>query len=219
MREPYSALFPLLCDSVRDLMAEHPECHGVDHTMRVWHNARAILEKEQADRAVVEYAAWLHDVGRVTEFADEGRTCHAKVGAEMVPKILSSIGVDDEEFIDHVAECVRTHRYRAREGQVPQSIEGKIVYDADKLDSLGAIGVGRAFHFAGRVGARVHNSSEEALAGDSYSIEDSAYREYLVKLRHIHDKLLTAEGRNLGETRHQFMVQFFCEISAETGVA
>jgi uncharacterized protein len=218
MREPYASLFPALREETSRLLSGHPECHGFDHTARVWHNARDILAAEQADAAVAEYAAWLHDIGRVAEFADNGKSCHATVGAGMVPEILASVGVADGEFVAHVAECVRTHRFRAREGQVPQSIEAKIVYDADKLDSIGAIGVGRAFHFAGRVGARVHNSSEEALAADSYSLQDSAYREYLVKLKRIHENLLTAGGRRLGRRRHEFMVGFFQELGAETGI-
>ena len=87
---------------------------------------------------------------------------------------------------------------------------------ADKLDSIGAIGAGRAFHFAGRIGARVHNSEAEARDSDSYSVEDSAYREYLVKLRHIHEAMLTAEGRRMAEGRHLFMVAFFERICLET---
>lgn len=219
MREPYASLFPQLCEKVRRLMADHPDCHGVDHTRRVWNNARQILEHEEAESAVVEYAAWLHDIGRATELADNGKSCHATIGAERVPAILTELGISDPRFLSRVAECVRTHRYRARDGQVPESMEAKIVYDADKLDSIGAIGVGRAFHFAGRIRARVHNSAEEALAESSYSTEDSAYREYLVKLRHIHDRLLTHGGRCLGARRHAFMVTFFEQLARETGVS
>ena len=97
----------------------------------------------------------------------------------------------------------------------PASIEAKIVYDADKLDSMGAIGIGRAFHFAGRIGARVHNRQEEALNNDSYTIEDTAFREYLVKLRHLQKHLLTAEGRRIGEQRSRFMEVFFQRLLSE----
>jgi uncharacterized protein len=83
------------------------------------------------------------------------------------------------------------------------------------LDSIGAIGIGRSFHFAGRTGARVHNRAEEALASDSYSREDSAYREYLVKLRKIRERMLTDAGRQLAEKRHAFMVAFFEELNEE----
>ncbi|MDT8390795.1 MAG: HD domain-containing protein [Lentisphaeria bacterium] len=219
MREPYASLFPRLRIQARRALSAHPECHGWDHTLRVWRNTVEILMSEQADTAVAQYAAVLHDVGRAAEFADNGESCHAEVGAAMVPDLLAEVGVTDPAFIDHVAECVRTHRFRARSGRRPASLEAKIVYDADKLDSMGAVGVGRAFHFAGRVGARVHNTKAEALAAESYSLEDSAYREYLVKLSAIQDKLLTPAGRRLGRRRHEFMAAFFDELIAETGVA
>ena len=219
MREPFASLFPRLRTQVRQALSAHPECHGWDHTLRVWRNAVELSMAESADAAVVEYAALLHDVGRTAEFADSGESCHAEVGAAMVPGLLAGIGVSDTTFVQHVTECVRTHRFRARFGQVPASIEAKVVYDADKLDSMGAIGVGRAFHFAGRIGARVHNSKEEALGSASYSVEDSAYREYLVKLQAIQGKLLTSAGRRLGSRRHNFMAAFFAELIDETGMA
>jgi uncharacterized protein len=160
----------------------------------------------------------LHDIGRSAEFADCGQSCHAEMGAAMVPGVLTEVGVTDATFVDSVAECVRTHRFRARAGQIPGSLEAKIVYDADKLDSMGAIGIGRAFHFAGRLGARVHNSKHDALGSSSYSLEDSAYREYLVKLRHLQGKLLTHTGRKLGKSRHDYMEIFFETLIRETGV-
>ena len=200
---------------VRELLAESPSCHDWDHTQRVWRTARHLAELESADMLLVEVAALMHDIGRVAELRDQGRTCHARLGAVMTPEVLAGLGVSCHAFIDAVAECVRSHRYRQRDGVGPQSLEAKIVYDADKLDSMGAIGIGRSFHFAGRVGARVHNSEEEALNSASYSVEDSAYREYLVKLRYLRDCILTSSGRALAERRHQFMVDFFDEINRE----
>jgi uncharacterized protein len=215
MREPYNSRFHSLCQVVQPLQESTPHCHGWDHTVRVWHNARHIAHIEGADSAVVEYAAILHDIGRAAELADEGKSCHARLGADQVPGILADIGIADEEFIQHVRECVETHRYRRRDAGAPASLEAKIVFDADKLDSMGAIGLGRAFHFAGRVGARVHNTSAEALAAPSYSHEDTAYREYLVKLQYLHDAMLTAEGRRMAESRHRFMADFFARLDRE----
>lgn len=202
-------------DKVRELLAESPSCHDWDHTQRVWRTARHLAELESADLLLVEVAALMHDIGRVAELRDQGRTCHARLGAAMTPEVLAGLGVSSRAFIDAVAECVRSHRYRQRDGVGPQSLEAKIVYDADKLDSMGAIGIGRSFHFAGRVGARVHNREDEALNSASYSVEDSAYREYLVKLRYLRDCILTPSGRALAERRHQFMVDFFDEINRE----
>ncbi len=213
--EFYQARFPALRERVFQLLKTMPHCHGWDHTERVLRNARHLAQVEHARLAVVEYAALLHDIGRATEFADQGKTCHAQIGAELLPAILHEIGVENPEFIRHVTDCVLTHRYRKRQDRPPQTLEARIVFDADKLDSMGAIGLGRAFHFAGRVGARVHNTRQEALAAESYSEQDTAYREFLVKLQFLHDEMLTGEGRRMAEERHRFMTDFFARLNRE----
>ena len=214
-RELLSAAFPRLVDLARDRLEHSPACHDWDHTLRVLNSARHLCGVEGADLLVVEFAAVLHDVGRPAELADQGRTCHAEQGAAAVPGILAALGVTDSAFSEHVAACVRTHRFRNRTADRPATLEARIVFDADKLDSIGAIGIGRSFHFAGRIGARVHNRAEQAEASASYSREDNAYREFLVKLRHLHERMLTAEGRRLAASRHQFMVAFFDQLNRE----
>ena len=208
--------FPRLHDRVQALLNSSPACHDWDHTVRVLNNARHLARVEGADMTVVEYAAVLHDIGRPDELADSGRTDHAERGASIALELLAQLGIADETFARHVAACVRSHRYRRRQdGVAPQTLEAQVVFDADKLDSIGAVGIGRSFHFAGRIGARLHNTMEEALGSASYSREDSAYREYLVKLRYVHERMLTAEGRRMAQARHQFMVAFFERLGSE----
>lgn len=214
----YQAFFWALAGDIRERFEHHPGCHDWDHTRRVLYNARILAEREGADPQVCETGALLHDVGRLQELQDQGATCHAKLGAEMALSLLRDKGVGDEQFVEHVRHCVESHRYRRRGTPPPQTLEAKVVYDADKLDSLGAVGIGRAFHFAGRVGARVHNSADEALASESYSRNDTAYREYLVKLRHVHQRVLTAAAREIARRRHRFMAEFFRELNEECPV-
>lgn len=208
-------IFPDVLTAARRIIENNPACHDWDHTQRVLNSARHICTVEKADCMVVDYAAVLHDIGRPQELQDQGITCHAEYGAGLVPRLLADAGIRDHAFTAHVASCVRTHRYRRRDACAPETLEAQIVFDADKLDCIGAIGIGRSFHFAGRIGARVHNTSEEARGSASYSTEDSAYREYLVKLRYVHDRMLTEEGRRMAEERHRFMVMFFERINRE----
>jgi len=98
---------------------------------------------------------------------------------------------------------------------VPSTIEARVVYDADKLDSIGAVGLGRAFLFAGEVGARLHNPEVRPETCPSRGPEDSALREFLVKLRWVRDRLLTDAGRRMASGRHEFMLRFFEELDAE----
>lgn len=210
-----TSIFSTLEAEVKALLETASGCHDFDHTMRVLANARRLAAMEPgADLAVVETAALLHDIGRPEEIRSKGRRCHARRGAELAAVMMEKLGCDPV-FTARVAECIRTHRFRGR--SVPRTLEEKIVYDADKLDSIGAVGIGRAFYFAGREGARLHNTAEEALNSAEYSREDSAYREYLVKLRHVEERMLTRAGRELARERAAFMHEFFDRLNAETG--
>ena len=216
MSHPYAALFPQLLDRAKQILESVPACHDWDHTLRVLANARHLADAEGADAAVVAFAAVLHDIGRPEELADNGKTCHAQLGEERTRDVLRELGVSDSAFVEQVAHCVRAHRYRRRrDSEPPATLEARVVFDADKLDCIGAVGIGRSFHFAGRTGARLHNTESEATGSESYSREDTAYREFLVKLRGIHERMLTAEGRRIASARHQFMVAFFGRLCRE----
>ena len=211
----------ILKEYVRKELESAPGCHDWDHTSRVLHNAKIIADGEMTyvkpDMTVIEAAALLHDIKRVEELKQHGKVCHAELAAGAVPAILAKSGFTDQEQINAVAEAVRRHRFRG-ENEKPETIEQKIIFDADKLDSIGAVGIGRAIHFSGRIGSRLHNSEKEALAADAYSEDDSAYREYLVKLRYIPGRMLTATGKKLAEERAKFMHDFFEELTRETSV-
>ena len=195
-------------------LEDGPGCHDYAHTRRVLRNTVLIAEKEKpADLRAALFGALLHDIARPEELASGGKLCHAALGAGKAERILRAAGFTDEAFIRHVSEIVRTHRYRGN--LKPATVEACIVYDADKLDSLGAFGVARAFHFAGRIGACLHNSEREALASESYSNQDSAYREYLVKLRSLPDHLLTDPARRIAADRAAFMRAFFERLNEE----
>jgi uncharacterized protein len=167
---------------------------------------------------VVKCAVILHDVARPEELDSNGKLCHASMGAKLAPKMLYECGFTDPNFAAEVAKCIKCHRFRSNDSETPTTIEQKILYDADKIDSLGAIGVARALHFSGRIGSRIHNSEAEALASDSYAEGDSAYREYLVKLRYIPSKMLTEAGRSLAAERADFTHKFFEQLNEECAI-
>ena len=91
-----------------------------------------------------------------------------------------------------------------------------MLFDADKLDSIGAVGIGRAFLFAGEVGARLHDPAIDIRRTRPYTRDDTAYREFLVKLRRVKGRIFTREGRRIAAERHRFMVAFFERLNKET---
>lgn len=215
--EEFEAKFAAIAGQVRARLDAASGCHDYDHTLRVLANAERLAAMlPEADRRVVRVAALLHDVARPEEMSAKGKVCHAVIGAALVPEILGETGGFEPGFIEHVAAAVYTHRYRAR--RIPATLEAKIVYDADKLDSLGAVGIGRAFLFAGREHARLHNTEAEAVNSAAYSREDTAYREYLVKLRKLPEGMLTAPGKAIAEERAAYMHTFFDRLNEETGL-
>jgi uncharacterized protein len=186
--------------------------HGWDHVQRVVGLCKQLGRAEGAAVDILTTAALLHDIGRKQEDDSRGRRDHAKLGARLAGSLLREYSLTATER-QRIVECIRTHRFR--DGHDPVSIEAKVLYDADKIDSLGAVGVGRAFLFAGEVGARLVNERRIADSS-SYSREDTAYREYLVKLRKLPAKLCTVSGRRIARERARVMREFFRAFRKET---
>lgn len=209
----YAKTFEKLSNRVQSYLAKSPRCHDWEHTLRVLGNARMLAKLEKtSDLRVIEIGALFHDIARAEELSIQGKICHAKKGAEITDAILKEEGIN-QALIEKVVKCVRRHRFRS--GAVPVSLEEKIIYDADKLDSLGAVGIGRAFLFAGRIGAKLHNTPDEALNSKSYSENDTAYREYLFKLKDLPKRMMTISGRKVARKRVLFMDKFFKKLDEE----
>jgi uncharacterized protein len=189
-------------------------CHGPDHTDRVHKTALHLGRLMEARLDVLSASTLLHDIGRRYETRERGKICHAEKGAELARDILEKLDFAPS-LIDEIVHCIEAHRYRG--DKVPGTLEAKILYDADKLDSIGAVGIGRAFLFAGQMGAKLHNDSDvDILESKSYSKEDTAYREFKFKMSKIKDRMLTPEGKRLAEERHVFMEVFFERLERET---
>jgi uncharacterized protein len=188
--------------------------HDWDHTERVYELCLRIGRKEKADLEVLKLAAVLHDIGREQEDKSNGKICHSRSGAGLAGKILEKY-LDDKEKIAKIIHCIKTHRFRGKD--IPESIEAKILFDADKLDSIGAIGIGRAFLFAGEIGAKLHNPAIDLKKTKPYTKDDTAYREFLIKLSRVSGRIFTREGRRIARARHKFMAEFFDRLNKEAG--
>jgi uncharacterized protein len=155
---------------------------------------------------VLLVAALLHDIGRSLQDASRGAVCHAERGAAMASDLVANLPLSEDQRAN-VVHCVRAHRFR--KDPPPETIEARVLFDADKLDAIGAVGVARAYQFAGEHGARFHNPKHDVSNTKAYSRDDTGYREYRVKLRQVKDRMLTDAGRRVAEGRHRFMTRFF----------
>ncbi len=180
--------------------------HNWEHSCRVYNLCVCIGRKERADLEVLKVAAYLHDIGRPWQDKSKGTVCHAEKGAAMAESFLDEYEIPKDQG-KNIIHCIRSHRFR---GNVrPETLEAKVLFDADKLDAIGAIGIARAFQFAGEVGARFHNPNVKPEHTEPYTEEDTGYREFRLKLSKIKDRMLTEEGRRMAEERHAFMETFF----------
>jgi len=185
-------------------------CHDWTHVERVFDLAMKIGQKERADLSVLAIASLLHDIGRRAEMASRGKFCHAEKGAKLADRILHKYKID-QDIIDNVVHCIISHRYRNE--HIPKTIEAKVLFDADKLDSIGAVGIGRDFLFAGYLRHALYTGNELKLAKSkkdhSYSIDDTAILEYEFKLKNVKNRMLTKTGKRIAQDRHNFMVAYF----------
>ena len=191
--------------------------HGFDHVLRVYRMAERLALVEGADVAIVHAAALLHDAeGSATAGGEIGRSNHHHASSEFARQILEAENWPPER-IAAVQHCIRAHRFRDN-SEPPQTLEAKILFDADKLDVIGAIGVVRTVAFDIVVGQPVYSEPSQLFlsTGEKEPGEPhSSYHEYLFKLSRIKDRLFTAAARAIAEERHQFMAEFFTRLAAE----
>lgn len=189
------ALPPGLTERAKAFFDGQDPAHDWYHNLRVMALAERIGREEGADMKVLRLSALLHDIGR----AEERRTgeCHAEISARWAASLLREEGFA-EPLIAAVQQAILAHRFRR--GQPPQTLEEKILFDADKLDSIGAVGVARAFAYSGVIGQPLQADDPE---------QHTPYREFERKLSALKDRLFTWTARAIAEERHRFMVAFF----------
>jgi len=199
-----------MLDTVKKLAHKHFQgargSHDWDHTLRVGRLCERIGSAEGVDSDVLMVAAYLHDIGRGCQDDSNGAVCHAEKGARLAAPIVEKLALSEGQK-KNILHCIRSHRFRG--DRRPLTPEARVLFDADKLDAIGAVGVARAFLFAGEVGARLHNGETAIEEARPYSIDDTGYREFKVKLCKIKDRMQTKEGLKLAGERHVFMEEFF----------
>ena len=192
-------------------------CHDWTHVERVRNLAIHIGKKEGADLFVLELAAYLHDIGRKKEMRNKGRACHAEEGAKIARKILEKYEMKESQ-IENIIHCIETHRWR--KNKTPETLEARIIFDADKLDSVGAIGIARIFLFAGSSASGfLYTGNEKKLALEStdyqYTEEDTALLEYYKKIQFVYKKIVTEEGKRIARERQLYMKEYFSRFDKE----
>ena len=177
---------------IKALFEGSSDGHDLDHSLRVYKNALAIASNyPEADMDLISLSALLHDVDDHKLFQTENNSnARTFLKNQNVP----------EETIEEIVKIINSVSFSKNKGKTPETLEAKIVQDADRLDAMGAIGIARTFAYGGKKGRSLNDS-----------------------VQHFHDKLLllrdtlnTDEARDLADKRHEFMVKFLEELSEES---
>jgi len=189
--------------------------HDFGHIERVYAMSDRLAQAEGADLEIVHAAALLHDADGTTP-GSEARLEHHLRSSEFAGRILLEEGWS-EDRIKAVQHCIRAHRFRD-DREPPATIEAKCLFDADKLDVLGAIGAIRVVVYAALAGTPFVAQPSEQFLSTGREVpgeQHSAYHEYLFKLRKIQDRLFTPTAKKLALERSKYLDDFFVQLLAE----
>ena len=186
--------------------------HDYYHNLRVFRTAELICKNESADPEIFQLAALLHDVD------DYKLTGNTEGGCPKAKAFLVESGVPQEK-IKLICEIISSVSFRGTDTKVPESIEGKIVQDADRLDAIGAIGIARAFAYGGNRNRAIYLPDEPPksyMNFEEYSkSKGNTINHFYEKLLKLKELMNTETAKNIAEQRHCFMESYLAEFFDE----
>ena len=196
----------------RNLFHQEASGHDFHHTYRVYRVAMNIARQEKADEGIVALASILHDVDDYKVFGGpQGSTKNAE-GFLTTQKI-------DPEKIQAILEIIQTLSYKGTDTKACDSLEGKIVQDADRLDAIGAIGIARAFAFGGNKRRVMHDPAilpNLSMNQAEYTAnQGTTINHFYEKLLLLKDRMNTESAKKIAADRHRYMEEFLFEFLRE----
>jgi uncharacterized protein len=197
-------------ETARGWYASADAVHDFDHVLRVYRMAERLAEAEGADPEIVRAAALLHDAEGAAPGEGSVRENHHHASAGFAAQVLAGEGWEAGR-IAAVQHCIRAHRYRDQ-SEPPRSLEAKVLFDADKLDVLGAIGVARVIAYAALDGQPFYSPPSERFLNtgkEEPGEPHSSYHEHLFKLRKVRERMFTATARRIAAERLRYLDEYF----------
>ena len=186
--------------------------HDFYHTLRVYNNAKLIAQNEDCNKEIVYLAALLHDVDDVKIVGEQ------KERFENAKRFLRSVDYPEEK-IETICHIVSQVSFKKDGGVTPDSIEGKIVQDADRLDAIGAIGIARTFAFGGTRNRDIYIPKEDMIDNptdeEKERYEFTTINHFYQKLFKLKDLMSTETAKSIAENRHKYMEDFINEFYDE----
>jgi uncharacterized protein len=192
--------------------ADSDGAHDINHLHRVWRNAQALLESHPAaDGLVVMAGCYLHDLVNLPKNHPD-RALASRHSAALATSRLAAEGFPPAR-LDAVAHAIEAHSFSA--AIAAETIEARIVQDADRLDALGAVGLARLFYTAGQLGSALAHPDDPLAEHRPRDDRAFALDHIEAKLAALPAMMQTAAGRALGEQRLEQLLAFRCEFARE----
>ncbi len=214
-------------EKLKNIVEKELSCsaHDLEHSKRVYNTCLKLSKNENVDLNILKAAALLHDIARIEEDNDQtGKTDHAVLGAKKAEIILKELEFSKEE-IEKIKHCILSHRFRSNEK--PETKEAQILFDADKLDSCGALSIARGFIWVGRNNAKIYTDNlnideyiKDNLGGDIKGrIKDktkhSVQIEHETKIKNLENKFYTQKAKEIYKERMVFCDSFLERLEKE----
>lgn len=187
--------------------------HDKEHIYRVLYLAIDIAKNEtNVDMDILITSCLLHDIGRDEQFRNP-HLCHAKIGGEKAYNYLIENGWSRQKA-EHIKSCIVTHRFRSDNS--PKSVEAKILFDSDKLDVTGTLGIARTLLYKGQVSEPLYSVGENnSILDGTNDTNPSFFQEYKYKLEKLYDKFYTNRGCQIAKERQESAMMFYKSMLKE----
>ncbi|HEX9509396.1 MAG TPA: phosphohydrolase [Puia sp.] len=217
--QPYDEVYweKKFADYLRQNLTHKDGSHDLGHFQRVWRTAQAINVEEGliADPLILLTAAYFHDLVSLPKNHPE-RSESSRLSAERTVELLEGTFANfPREKIEGVRHAIHAHSYSA--GIEPTTTEAKILQDADRLESLGAIGLARVFYTAGQLGQKLFDETDPLASLRDPDDQVYALDHFSVKLLKLPARMNTSTGKRLAEENAAYLIRFMKKISAEIG--
>ncbi|EKE83358.1 HD domain-containing protein [Idiomarina xiamenensis] len=210
----YAKYEPLLIEFIAATMAADP-AHDPQHINRVVSNAKQLARHESANLAVVVPAAYLHDCFSLPKNHPE-RAKSSQLAAQKARQFLVSINYP-ELHLDAITHAITAHSYSA--GITPQTLEAKVVQDADRLDALGAIGIARCIQVGSSMGVELYHGDDPFAQEREWNDKHYTFDHFYTKLFRLPDAMHTHAARQEAKRRLAFMQDYLQQLGTEIAVA
>lgn len=199
-------------DKYQDIIEYSKKCfdcsaHDFSHTQRVLYNAMAISKSLQVKMDILIPAILLHDIARAeTDKLGDKSICHAVLGGQMARKFLKDIEYE-ASYIEAIVNCIESHNFRNK--HLPNSLEAKILFDADKIDGIGAIGIARLFSMSGKYNTPLYGHKSDSDKYVAPNVEFSRKHDHLLERFHFET------SKTIALKRINFMKSYFKQMDEE----